>query len=65
MQKLRPKTNLDEVKLPWEKRFVDPFIRMVWNARIEIEPAHVQKGRHIGFRNYPDGTRELFEVSPI
>jgi hypothetical protein len=62
MQRKPKQNHSDETKLPWEKRFVDPFIRMVWNARIRIEPARVEKGRHIGFRNFPDGKREIFEV---
>ncbi len=61
----KPKRGLDDTQLPWHKRHVDPFIKMVWNARIQVEPACAHKGRTVGFRNYADGTRELFEVSAI
>ena len=55
-----PKT--DTNKIDWSKRHIDPILKWKWNAEIRVEPAHSEKGDHVGFRIYPDGTREAFYV---
>lgn len=55
-----PKT--DENKKDWSRRFVDPMMRWAWNNEIRVEPANREKLDFIGFRVYPDGTREKFTV---
>lgn len=55
-----PKT--DDNKKDWSRRFIDPMMRWAWNNEIRVEPANKEKGQHVGFRNFPDGTREAFSV---
>lgn len=53
---------VDIQNLPWEKRHTDPYIKMIWNSLIKVEPANSEKGIYTGFRTYPDGFREQFTV---
>lgn len=53
---------VDTTNFAWERRHIDPHIKMIWNSLIKVEPANSEKGQFIGWRIYPDGTREQFEV---
>lgn len=55
-------TQTDEDKIDWSERFWNPMMQFKWNAEIRIEPANKEKGDMIGFRIFPDGTREPFLV---
>jgi len=57
MPKPKPQRGLDETKLPWEKRHVDPAIMMVWRSKTWVEPA--TKG-DVGVIHYPDGKVQYF-----
>ncbi len=53
---------IDYSKFNWSDRHWNPFIKNLWNALIQVDPANSEKGEYIGWRTYPDGTREMFEV---
>jgi hypothetical protein len=57
-----PQYEVDTTTFDWSKRFTDPYIKMIWNALIKVEAANSTKGQYFGFRTYPDGTREQFEL---
>jgi hypothetical protein len=52
----------DQNKKDWSRRFTDPMLMMKWKSEIRVEPAKKENGEFIGFRIYPDGTRERFVV---
>ena len=53
---------VDTTNLPWERRHWDPYVKMIWNSLIKVEPANSEKGIYTGWRTYPDGYREQFTV---
>lgn len=52
----------DENKIDWGKRFTDPSMMDRWKASIRVEPANRDRGIFVGWRTFPDGTREPFTV---
>lgn len=58
-----PEQKTDQNKTDWQKRFHDPVMRWKWNAETRVERANAGKGELIGFRIFPDGTREMFTVT--
>ena len=53
---------VDLTNFAWDKRHIDPHIKMIWNDLIKVEPANRERGQFIGWRTYPDGVREQFTV---
>lgn len=53
----------EKEEINWLDRFWNPLVRMKWNAETRVEPAHKEDGQNIGYRIFPDGTRDQFIVN--